>query len=571
MYRQSPKRHQKSKGFRLKHVLQICVLVAVCFWLIYQVKHSHDKRKQFDENDAKSSRDVEMHNAVLKLGRKDLNPQEKGPNKDLESHDEETEEEIVEEDKNEEVNGEQDKNEEENGEEIDLEDKHEEQSEEEDKHEEETGEEDKNDEETGEDKHEETGEEDKNEEETGEDKHEEEETREEDKHEEETGQEDKLEEENGVEDKHEIEEQEEDTETEKKGEEGTGGGDDGVNEQEQEKTESGNNQEEEFVEEKKDKEDTDEKENEDKDDDNKDSRQKNDSSIEDHDHDEGSKNTREAREEQYKGDDASSAVTHDGQITRTENVIGNMENQASTEEHKNKHNNAEVGNAGQNTIDVNVHEVEAAENGNLTSSEEKSSNGQSEMINNTDPQDSSIKNETQIIMSDMSHSHSVTDGNVTAAEGVNVETLALEQPDNSTGALENTKLDSNSSSATATKNVEENPEESRDSSTNSEFVSSENLAQSNVLAENKDGFGSTTTVKSTDEVGNETPENVEGTEGTYENSDSSTAKDTDEVQHDSIDSSDSSVPVDDKENHVDLDTLPDIRTEGSNSEEVAEE
>lgn len=168
MYRHSPNRHQKSKGFRLKHVLQICVLVAVCFWLIYQVKHSHDKRKQFDENDAKTSRDMEMNNAVLKLGRKDLNPQEKGPNKDLESHDEEAEEEIVEEDKNEEENGEQDKNEEEigeedkHGEEIELEDKHEEESEEEDKHEEETGKEDRIEEETGEDKHEEeTREEDK--------------------------------------------------------------------------------------------------------------------------------------------------------------------------------------------------------------------------------------------------------------------------------------------------------------------------------------------------------------------------------------------------------------------------
>ncbi|KAL8116886.1 uncharacterized protein LOC141668643 [Apium graveolens] len=570
MYRHSPHRHQKSKGFRLKHVLQICVLVAVCFWLIYQVKHSHDKKKQFDENDGKTSRDMEMDNAVLKLGRKDLNPQEKGPNKDLESHDEEAEEEIVEEDKNEEENGEKDKNEEEigedkHGEEIELEDKHEEESEEEDKHEEETGDEDKNEEETGEDKHEETGEDDKNEEETGEDKHEEE-TREEDEHEEETGEEDKLEEETGVEDKHEKEEQEEDVETEEKGEEV--GGDDGVNEQEQKKTNSSNNQEEELIEENKEKEDTDEKETEDKYDDDKDSQQKNDSSIEDHDHDERSKNTREAREEHYKGDDASSAVSHDGQITSSENIIGHMENQASTEEHKNK---TEEGNAGQNTTDVNEREVEAAGNGNLTSNVEKSSNGQLETKNNTDPQDLSVKNETEIIMPDLSHSLIVTDGNVTASEGTNVETLVIEQPDNSTVALENAKLDSNSSDATPTKNMEENSVVSRDSSTTSEFVSSETLVQSNVSAKNKDGSESTTTVESTDEVGNENPENAEGTEGTYENLESSNTEDTDEVQHDSIDSSDSSIPVDDKENHIDLDTLPDIRTEGTNSEEVAEE
>ena len=577
MYRHSPSRHQKAKGFRLKHVLQICVLVGVCFWLIYQVKHSHDKRKQFDENDAKTSRDVEMNSAVLKLGRKDLISQEKGPIKDLESHDEEVEEEIVEEDKSEEENGEQDKNEEEigeedkHGEEIEKEDKHEEESEEEEKHEEETAEEDKNEEETEEGKkEEESGEEDKHDEENGE----------EDKHEEENGEEDKHEEETGIEDEHENEEQEEDIETEEKGDRG---GDVGVNEQEQEKTDSNVNQEEEFLDEEKDNKDTNEKETEDKDDGGKDSQH---TSIEDHDHDEGARNTREAREEQYKGDDASSAVTHDGQITSTENVIGSMENQASTVEHNNKHDNTEEGGAGKNTTDVNLNELEAGRNGSISSNEEKSSevldsvsrsnssftsitalesNGQSEIINITDTQDSSVKNEIAVIKSD---SNSGSDGNETAAQGTNSETLVLEQSDKSTVSLDNAKLDSNSSSSTA--NVEENPVESRDSSTNFKFVSAETLAQSNVSAENKDGSASSTIVESTND-GNENPENVEGTEGTYDNSDSSNTDDTDQVQHDSIDSSDISLPVDDKENRIDLDTLPEIRTEGSNSEEVAEE
>lgn len=65
-------RNPRSKGVKVKHVLQICVLVAVCFWLIYQVKHSHDKKKELDENDAKVSVKGENDDVSLKLGRKDI-------------------------------------------------------------------------------------------------------------------------------------------------------------------------------------------------------------------------------------------------------------------------------------------------------------------------------------------------------------------------------------------------------------------------------------------------------------------------------------------------------------------
>ncbi|KAJ9674130.1 hypothetical protein PVL29_023592 [Vitis rotundifolia] len=60
MLRQSPSRNQRSKGFKLKPVLQICVLLAICIWLLYQVKH-------FEK--------VGSGHEIMRLGRKDLHPE----------------------------------------------------------------------------------------------------------------------------------------------------------------------------------------------------------------------------------------------------------------------------------------------------------------------------------------------------------------------------------------------------------------------------------------------------------------------------------------------------------------
>ncbi|KAH6813461.1 hypothetical protein C2S51_022479 [Perilla frutescens var. frutescens] len=43
MYRQYSSRIQRNRGIKVKHALRICLLVAVCFWLIYQAKHSHEE------------------------------------------------------------------------------------------------------------------------------------------------------------------------------------------------------------------------------------------------------------------------------------------------------------------------------------------------------------------------------------------------------------------------------------------------------------------------------------------------------------------------------------------------
>ncbi|RID77525.1 hypothetical protein BRARA_A00431 [Brassica rapa] len=76
MKKQSSSRSQRgSRGLKGKHVVQICVLLGVCIWLIYQVKYSHDKKKELYEGDVKKSTVLlESEDGMVKLGRKDLLP-----------------------------------------------------------------------------------------------------------------------------------------------------------------------------------------------------------------------------------------------------------------------------------------------------------------------------------------------------------------------------------------------------------------------------------------------------------------------------------------------------------------
>ncbi|KAF5456434.1 hypothetical protein F2P56_025922 [Juglans regia] len=76
MLKQSPSRNQKSKGFKVKHAIQICLLLAICIWLLYQVKHSHERKKASEENSSKISEKMQSGHEIIKLGRKDLHPRE---------------------------------------------------------------------------------------------------------------------------------------------------------------------------------------------------------------------------------------------------------------------------------------------------------------------------------------------------------------------------------------------------------------------------------------------------------------------------------------------------------------
>ncbi|CAL1389852.1 unnamed protein product [Linum trigynum] len=257
MIKRFPSRNSRSKGIKVKHVLQICLLLGVCFWLIYQVKHSHDKKNEFDGKDAKVSTTTRTHvhdNEILKLGRKDLHPRVDDVAKNEKAAEDEDEETVPEEEI---INGVGDnKHAEELEQELEL------------------------------------------------TKHEEEEREDVSKHEqeEERGDDDDDDENN----KGDMEEEKKAEETEV---ESRAAGDDELDEHDQDKLD-GESVEEDLLDEEKEKgrEDDDAKEGEV----NKEEDKEVHATLpEDEDHEDGSQNSHEAREENYKGDDASSAVTHD--------------------------------------------------------------------------------------------------------------------------------------------------------------------------------------------------------------------------------------------------------------------
>ncbi|XP_010936222.2 uncharacterized protein [Elaeis guineensis] len=73
MLRQVSSRNQRAKGLRVKHVLQISLLLAISVWLLYQVMHPHDKKGTYEERSSESSLKLDERQAnIFKVGRKDL-------------------------------------------------------------------------------------------------------------------------------------------------------------------------------------------------------------------------------------------------------------------------------------------------------------------------------------------------------------------------------------------------------------------------------------------------------------------------------------------------------------------
>ena len=95
MFRLSPRRSQRSKGFKVKHALQLCVLLGVCIWLVYQLKNSKEKKSSYVESTKTTSE-------VVNFGRKDLHPRVEETSVVDARHKEEDEEEEQEENKQEE-------------------------------------------------------------------------------------------------------------------------------------------------------------------------------------------------------------------------------------------------------------------------------------------------------------------------------------------------------------------------------------------------------------------------------------------------------------------------------------
>lgn len=525
MIKRFPSRNQRSKSIKVKHVLQICLLVGVCFWLAYQVKRSHDKKREFEESDANSLVKTQIGDHIPKLGRKDLNPRIGGITKNHKNEDEEEDELVVEDEEN----------------------KHEEEREEENEHEEREGKSDK------ESKHE------------GKDLGEEE-------------------------DKHEVEDQveEENSETE---DEGKGGGDEDIDASEKENSETEMERDEEFVDEENEKEEIDVRENEKEGDDKE-------RLVENH-------NTREAREENYKADDASSAVAHNTQTTVKES--GKMEHSGEGEDvsilgkdtEQNSTENGTPDNSATNTngqmaaTGSSLKETTGVESGNTTmpnsmkdavskvthpttemgnnaTDSDAQSNGTTEVTQtasatqtNIDSSGSSLQNEAEKLSeSDFVHNANVN-GTVTKAASVVLPLQNLSQVNNSvsgeshsnanpvtTGKAENfVAAGGNSSSLeTRTENVtrSEGTEEADKSSKTSD-------AQ---------GDGSATQEES---KGNDHSSNTD--EATF----SSKTVTADAAELDPIDTSDSLIQQEVAQVRNDVDTLPDVTTSTGNSDETAAE
>ncbi|XP_042045537.1 uncharacterized protein DDB_G0290685-like [Salvia splendens] len=72
MFKQSPRRNQRNKGIKVKHVLQISLLLGVGIWLLYQVQQSRTKKLSLETTDVSGKIQDVADN--IKLGRKHLQP-----------------------------------------------------------------------------------------------------------------------------------------------------------------------------------------------------------------------------------------------------------------------------------------------------------------------------------------------------------------------------------------------------------------------------------------------------------------------------------------------------------------
>lgn len=82
MWKPLATRNQRAKGFKLKYGFQIVLLIAVGIWLLYHLKHSLDKRKEYEQTSVKTLGKLEFQHENRKLGRKGFQPWTKEP-KDL--------------------------------------------------------------------------------------------------------------------------------------------------------------------------------------------------------------------------------------------------------------------------------------------------------------------------------------------------------------------------------------------------------------------------------------------------------------------------------------------------------
>ncbi|KAG6406702.1 hypothetical protein SASPL_134311 [Salvia splendens] len=463
MYRQSSSRNQRSKGVKVKNVLQVCLLLAVCCWLLYQVKHSHDKKAEFDETNAKRSLQKTSRDDLISLGRKDIRPRVDDMDSKSEIHDE-------------------------------------------------TSEEDETAEELEEEKHDEDDPEDKK-----------------------------------------VDERDDDEE---------GGRDDEREEHEQEKSDAEVDREHGLVD-GGEREDGEENETQETDFEGH-AQTENETTVDDTDRDTKDRSAHEAHEEHYKADDASSAVTEN----ENEKVENSKENK-SEETYKSENMKDSEVDGSEAAGDVHQPNVTATsvkddtlhdpENGS-TPNNAITEGYTDHLISNSTTTDVTIENST-LPLDNATESKSELGTERTSVEGSDSKTVDPEEANKSTLNVDNTRLDSNSTGSTDTNEAESLPEDFLNNSIDSSVSYDSRLEASHVEEDN-------TTEEKTEFDG----EISDTSDGTDESSDSTpTDNAEEEVQEDAIDISDTSDSLEEKDTRVDLDTLPEIQTEASNSKDVAAE
>lgn len=512
MFKQLPSRNHRSKGLKVKHVLQICVLLAICVWLIYQVKHSHERRGVFETKDGKVMK-VQSNDEIQRIGRKDI-PRITEISTDGEKNEEEDEEKEGEEEENKHEDDESER------EDVRLVEPEEERG-------------------GGDDEI---------------DEHETEKTEAESEHEEEAVDEDEeTEEKEDKEDKEEKEEKEEEVSTEENHTE---------SEENEDTHEKGHLEEEENEDAGKEGH-TDPEENDDVD---KDGHNKRKVKSDEQDHVAERTNTREAQEELYRADDASSEVTHNVQsvILETENSTMNHSNQIWGKVNFGQKDETKTSDIVDGLIKPEVQQREDVDSGisNATNSEQKKNE-----VNLTKP-DEMTGNSTAVGGENSATllpngTETTLDSNLSQNGTVELpDHEELNLPGNSTVKLERVtdekQLQEAAADANKFESVNTNTVESQ-SSYNTTLASSLATNDNDAIEAVKD-----------DSQGVKAENSEKG--GSDESSESHIYEGTGAIQHDPIDASDiTSLAQEERESRTDLDTLPELRTEVQNTEDTVAE
>jgi hypothetical protein len=179
---------------------------------------------------------------------------------------------------------------------------------------------------------------------------------------------------------------------------------------------------------------------------------------------------------------------------------------------------------------------------------------------------SSQQNET-VTLSDSPHAQNMMANSTNAGNSMSVQTLETEQTSNTSTVSESNQSDVNSTSSIKFEKEDAAAGESSTLHNNSKLAAVEKIT-----TEAEDGSLSSESKENIDATKDKKLESNSESDGNDESSENfSRDESLDAVQHDPIDMTDSHIGLVEKEVRTDLDTLPEIKTEGDNSDYTAAE